>query len=414
MSNNELLPELINKVCAELEKEGYTKNSVRFYQEHFGRLLNIARKLGFRTYTKELGRAFQADCNYINPRNGNSTDEICLSRQRYHNRCIIFIESYLINGKVACTYRYKPLKPTSLRPVFLTALNDFKIRMDEEKLSPNTIGQGIRFVGYFLEYLQGIGYTSFDQIENGDICRFISFICENKYQPTSLASPVGRLKEFVSEHIVLKNFVAEIPEHLPKKHSIIEVFTSEENEKIIGFLKNGELSSRNRAIGYLHFENGIRAVDINNMKLNDINWKNRFINISQSKTNVPMNIPLRSTYGKPLADYVLNDRPKTVSEYVFITEDAPHVPFRSSTACYRVFSFILEQSGIDVGARESGTRMARRNAASRLVRAGVPISNVSALLGHQSQNTTMIYVTTDAENMSKCTLPFPRGGGCYE
>ena len=107
-------------------------------------------------------------------------------------------------------------------------------------------------------------------IENGDICRFISFICENKYQPTSLSSPVGRLKDFVSEHIARKDFAAEIPEHLLKKRSIIEVFTSEENEKIIEFLKNGESSSRNKAIGYLHFETGIRAVDLLRLTWDDV------------------------------------------------------------------------------------------------------------------------------------------------
>jgi integrase len=214
--------------------------------------------------------------------------------------------------------------------------------------------------------------------------------------------------------MALRDFAAEIPEHLPKKRSIIEVFTPDENEKILEFLKNGELSSRNKAIGYLHFETGIRAVDIINMKLTDINWRNRFIHITQSKTNVPLDIPLRSTYGKPLIDYVLNHRPETISKHVFITEDAPYVPFSSSSACYRIFSSILEQSGIDVGERESGTRIARHNAASRLVRAGIPISDVSAVMGHRSQNTTMIYVTTDAEGMVKCTLPFPWGGLDHE
>jgi site-specific recombinase XerD len=334
MQKKEPLSELISKVCAELEKAGYTKNTVRFYQEHFGRLRNLAGKMGLRTYTKELGRAFQADGNYINPGNRHRADEICLARQRYHNRCIVFIESYLAKGIVDCNYRYKPLKSTSLCPVFQAALTDFKIQMDEENLSQSTTKLGLRFAGYFLEYLQEVGCTSFDQIKNGDICRFISCICENKYQPTSLSSSVGRLKKFVSNNMILRNFAAEIPEHLPKKRSIIDVFTLEENEKILEFLKNGNLSSRDKAIGYLHFETGIRAVDIINMKLTDINWKNRFIHIIQSKTNIPLDIPIRSTYGRPMVDYVLNHRPKTDSEHVFITEDAPYVSF-SSSSCIR-------------------------------------------------------------------------------
>ena len=177
MQEKEPLPALINKVCAELEKEGYTENSVRFYREHFARMLNIAGEMGLQVYTDELGRAFRADCNYVNT-NGKA-DKICLPRQRYHNRCVIFIESFLKEGSVDCTYRYKPLLPTSLSPNFAATLSDFKNQMERGNLSSSTIKQGVRFVGYFLEYLQGIGCASFAQVKNGDICRFISFICED-------------------------------------------------------------------------------------------------------------------------------------------------------------------------------------------------------------------------------------------
>ncbi|WHH57721.1 tyrosine-type recombinase/integrase [Petroclostridium sp. X23] len=56
--------------------------------------------------------------------------------------------------------------------------------------------------------------------------------------------------------------------------------------------------------------------------------------------------------------------------------------------------------------------MMRHNAASRMVRKGIPLPAIAEVLGHSDPNSTLIYISTDGERLSECTLPLP--GGAYE
>ncbi|MFR2649501.1 MULTISPECIES: tyrosine-type recombinase/integrase [Blautia] len=60
--------------------------------------------------------------------------------------------------------------------------------------------------------------------------------------------------------------------------------------------------------------------------------------------------------------------------------------------------------------RVTGSRTTRHNAASVMLRSGVPMPNISAVLGHTDPNTVSVYLSTDEAAMAACTLPLPRGG----
>ena len=56
-----------------------------------------------------------------------------------------------------------------------------------------------------------------------------------------------------------------------------------------------------------------------------------------------------------------------------------------------------------------GTSLLRHSAASRLLRAAVPLPTISAVLGHASQESTNVYLTTDEARLLECVLPVPAG-----
>jgi site-specific recombinase XerD len=57
----------------------------------------------------------------------------------------------------------------------------------------------------------------------------------------------------------------------------------------------------------------------------------------------------------------------------------------------------------------AGTRFLRHNAASRLLRAAVPLATISAVLGHASAESTNQYMSVDEERLLECVLPVPTG-----
>ena len=59
--------------------------------------------------------------------------------------------------------------------------------------------------------------------------------------------------------------------------------------------------------------------------------------------------------------------------------------------------------------RSVGSRTTRHNVASSMLRSGVPMSDISAVLGHQDPNIVSVYLSTDEETMASCTLPLPGG-----
>jgi site-specific recombinase XerD len=51
----------------------------------------------------------------------------------------------------------------------------------------------------------------------------------------------------------------------------------------------------------------------------------------------------------------------------------------------------------------------RHNAASRLLRAAVPLPTISAVLGHASPESTDLYLSVDEDHLLDCVLDVPGG-----
>lgn len=51
-----------------------------------------------------------------------------------------------------------------------------------------------------------------------------------------------------------------------------------------------------------------------------------------------------------------------------------------------------------------GVHFLRHNTASSLVRNGVSLGTISAILGHSDPNSTNVYISTDSEKLKECVL----------
>lgn len=207
----------------------------------------------------------------------------------------------------------------------------------------------------------------------------------------------------------------EIPEHLPKKRDILKVYSDEEYNRIISHLDEADdISLRNKAITILATNTGLRAIDICALKLNDIDWEHDVMHIVQQKTGIPLNIPITASIGNALVEYLLNERPHSESDYVFLRSTAPYGPLMSHSGIRRILFNVVNDSDIEVNGRIYGTRITRHSTASRMLRNGIPLSVISEALGHSNKNSVMIYITTDDAKLAECTLPLPKGGGCHD
>lgn len=398
------LNEIVAKILKQMKDTGFSPGTVGLYRGVFNRLNKLAHTTGKFVYDVELAQSFISDTAY---QNGGG---YCHSRYLYHVRCVRFVESFINNGIVDFSIT-QPLPPKELRSKeFRSCHAHLKAIMEQEGLKPNTVDGYLRFVYYFLSYLEDKGYTSLVQVKNGDITLFMVLVCQEHYAPTSIGAHITGLRRFVQNYPELNRYASEIPDRVLKKRGITPSYTEEEHEKIDRCLAESKISARDRAIALIAFQTGLRAADICGLELRDIDWKHDCIHIDQKKTGKPLTIPMRPALGNALMAYLLEERPASASSYVFLRAVAPFQPLAEHSAIYNILRKILSEAGVEPDGRISGTRMTRHSYASRMLRNGVPLPVISEALGHNSPDSTMRYLSTDSKTMAMCTLPLPKGG----
>ena len=102
-----------------------------------------------------------------------------------------------------------------------------------------------------------------------------------------------------------------------------------------------------------------------------------------------------------------NERPATDDDRVFVRYKAPHVALRGHSSVYEAISRVMRHAGLG---RRGGSRLLRRNAATRMLEAATPLPTISAVLGHADPDSTRVYMATHRGGMLACVLPVPEGG----
>ena len=401
------LKETVSEILDRLRSLGYSeKTIIKMYEPHFNTLLNMAENLGKDHLDESLKELYLYDTG-----NRNRKDEYCHSRYLHHQRCIQFLESWLETEKLDLSKEKSPQKSSAVEE-FADAEAMFEAEMESCCLATATRRIYRRTIIYYNLYLEGMGYTSYLQLDRGASLNFFSWLCtEYNIQPTSLGAYRTGLRKFFRFIPELSIFLDELPRTL-MKNTPVEVYSDEEKEKLLAQECSGRAPLRDKAIVALSMNTGMRSVDIINLKLDDIDWRKSTISIIQQKTKRRISIPIEASVGNPLAMYIRYERPQSKSREVFLTSYAPYRALDTSSAIWEIIHNTACNAGID-GARPAGTRIARHSHASALVRAGVALPLVSQALGHSSMNTTMIYITTDSEGMAECCLHLPSAGGSH-
>ena len=87
------------------------------------------------------------------------------------------------------------------------------------------------------------------------------------------------------------------------------VLSDDDERRVAAGLRGGDSQrSRDAAITLLALTTGLRACDIVNLRLADVDWRARTASIVQQKTHNPLTVPLTDLLVGRLADYVLEQQ----------------------------------------------------------------------------------------------------------
>ena len=161
---------------------------------------------------------------------------------------------------------------------------------------------------------------------------------------------------------------------------------------------------RDRAILLLLVRLGLRAGDVAQLRLDDIEWETGSLRVS-GKSRYEVRLPLPQDAGDAIAAYLLC-RPSTcLSDHVFLRNIAPFRPFRNGDGISSVVKRLMQRAG--VMAPVKGAHVLRHTAATEMLRHGVPLEKIGLVLRHRGIDTTAHYAKVDVTLLKQIALPWP-------
>ena len=205
---------------------------------------------------------------------------------------------------------------------------------------------------------------------------------------------------------------------VPKANPVrlIAPYTQDEISRMIQSIDPDTITAkRDKALLLTAFNTGLRGIDIVRLKLTDIDWKKGEIRIVQSKTQNPLTLPINGTVMNAIADYILGERPNCNFSEVFIRAISPRVPLKGTSALDGIVENLCQEAGVGKKPYRSFHSI-RRAFATELSIAGVPLTSVSQMLGHQSIDSDRPYLSFNRRQTSFCATGFyeiPLNRGIY-
>ena len=387
-------------VVEELRAAGYMESTIGQYEKTIKALTRFVEELGS-TYTPSLGVAFASMT--VSPRTGRFSAQ----RRFDYGRLVSVFDSYVSTGRVDLSCRKRGgggARPDSSEFAALAAA--WEADMDDRGLAPATRDAYGRVSRGYLVFLESREIRCLDDADGASVLAFLESL-SGRWATSSLFWVVSNFRPFLKFTGRIDLVDAAGLAGAKRFHAILPVLSDDDERLVVQACASGTVSARDAAITLLALTTGLRACDIVNLRLADIDWRARTAEIVQQKTNNPLTVPLTDPLVGKLADYVLDDRPDSPDDHVFLRCVAPHARLADHASIYRVIADVFDKAGVsDV---KGGSRLLRHNAASRLLRAAVPLATISAVLGHASPESTNLYMSADEDRLLECVLDVPEG-----
>jgi integrase/recombinase XerD len=188
-------------------------------------------------------------------------------------------------------------------------------------------------------------------------------------------------------------------------------FQPAEVERVIASCdRTTPVGRRDRAILLLLARLGLRAGDIVQLRLRDIDWRDAWIRVA-GKSRRSTQLPLSQEVGQALVAYLRAGRPQTATDTVFVSCRASFRSFSSHCAVSDVVDRALRRAGVTRPSR-GAAHLLRHSLATSMLREGGSLQDIAAVLRHRSIETTQIYAKVDVLALQSIAQPWPEVKPC--
>lgn len=330
------------------------------------------------------------------------------ARADYRMRPLLILLRYLKDGQFCCDVR--KIKPAFVCPAcFESEYEAFCEELIYRGYSQATIDTNTQKVQVLIAHLVAQGVTTSADITIRHIESYLKTL-------------EGKAVKYIGVFLyVFRNFFSFLYERGYTAHDLVPmlpkvrtfrnatipyVWSKADIKKLLGAIdRDDPKGKRDYAILLIAIRLGLRIGDIRSLKKSSIDWNRKMINLKMCKTGQLIELPLLKDIGWAIIDYLQNGRPATNSECLFVRHKAPFNAFGSRGAFGKELHRYILKAGLNMPAdQRHGMHSLRSTLAGNMLEIKSPLPIISEALGHQSINTTSIYLKIDIEGLRKCAL----------
>ena len=262
---------------------------------------------------------------------------------------------------------------------------------EEKKVAANTIQAYIKDLQHFETFILARG-RRFNDVTNTDILAYLMKLKEEGKSGSTVNRKLASIRTFYNyllrEVEVLENPTENIKSPKIEKKEI-EYLSIEDIDKLMQLPGEGAKGLRDKAILEVLYATGIRASELIEMKVDDVNLRMGFIKCSGEHTRarvIPMGRPCRAA----MEEYMYESRDKMLkgneNDFVFVNYIGEPM---TRQGLWKVLKEYGELAGFEVSLTP---QIIRNSFAIHMLQNGADLKSLQELMGHEDIAATQAYL----------------------
>lgn len=383
-----------------LNAQGNT--GVHKYQSAYMRLSDYYVQTSTTQYNPEVNRRFRA-----RERREVKVKAISSKMFIYSMRLSMMMDDYYNGKPFKVKYSYGSRYKYILTDENEAVIDDYVKWLN---VSPNSLAQFRTGAREFLHFLQELGVTDFGSITRLMIMSYLMDVSEAHKQ--SMNNVMVCLRSFLN-YLNAQGYRccgADEVSHFktaPTRRKVYPAFETDDLERLLQSPDRNTMPGiRDYAILLLGSSTGIRAIDVANLKFEDIDRAEKAMVFVQHKTSVGNTVPVDDRVLGAIDDYI-RVRPKCSEPYVFLTTVAPYRKLSDVSSVRNVLIKHMRLSGVEKNPWDGkGYHAFRRNMGTWLLEEDCPLETISQILGHRDYGVIKHYLPISLKSLEKCAMGF--------
>ena len=393
--------DLREKLLSLMREHNYAFNSINTYRKIFDLLDLFLAERGITDYDPVVGQLFLASCNKYR---GKTVD----GKRVYTDTVLSFVkvlDNIVLFGK---------LKPPKRDKVFYcpecykSVLEGYLKFLKDKNYQPSTIENHHRYVSEFLVTVSDTA-DLFDDIAASTI-----YLISKDYAAKGNALYcISSFLRFAYKNNLTKTDYSKVIQFPKMEQKLPTVYSKDEIIQTLKCIDRTTIKGkRDYAMILLAYRLGLRVSDITSLRFENIDFENKKINVIQTKTRVPLSLPLLPEVKNSIEEYIAV-RPVSSYSEVFLRSRAPFVPMKRASE-YSQLKKYLRKASVNTFGKKRGLHALRSTLATELISENVSYAVTQKILGHTDSSAIQHYVKLDTETLRNFSISVPAPSGDFK